>query len=212
MKSISVVLASLLLGQSAHATESYVGADLAALNLWKTRCNPFSCISSDDDGTSNGFGLRAGQWLKHTSEGKYGWEVGHAKLGTTSGSSTYLLNPGCLLLCTTAIATWRHEATTNYLNAISGFTLSPGMLTGKAGIYRTAIRSSGSSNGAAYSQRIARNGLMLGAGYKFPFSARLSASGGLDWLAYVKVTDPTNPAATTNQNLFRFSIGLDYAF
>lgn len=168
MKFISLLLAALLLGQAANtrASELFVGVELTPLNLWKARCNPFSCPADDKDGSSIGFSFHAGQWLEHTNEGKYGWEAGYDNLGSTSGASTYLLGPGCFLLCPTAVATWKHEATAVYLSAISGYTMNPGTLSGKIGIYRSTTRTTGINNGSAYSQQIARNGLMLGAGYE----------------------------------------------
>jgi hypothetical protein len=52
----------------------------------------------------------------------------------------------------------------------------------------------------------------LGAGINYPFTRDLSLSAAADVFFYVKVTDPTNPAGTTNVNPLKISIGMNYTF
>ncbi len=171
----------------------FAAVDGSPLTLWRECTWLLICPSTSYDARSAGYGVRAGFWFPHADEAnKTGLELGYDRLGRTSGSKDYLFNPGCLVFCAGATATWRNEATLAYLDwngrvvlgdrSPVGGRADKGALTGKIGIYHSVVTTTGNlgTGGPDYTRRITANGLMIGAGYAYPLSARWSAQAGAD--------------------------------
>jgi hypothetical protein len=220
MKFSSLFFAVLLecLAFNSQAAEIAVGADVAPLVAWADHCVLLFCNQNDQSGNSSGYGFHVGLWLPHDGMRKTGLELGYDKPGSTSGNTVYNLTPGCLILCQTATATWKHETTITHVAALGVVPLDQrntyGALIAKIGLYSSSTNSWGNygQGGGTYSRQISGAGLLLGAGYILPFAPHLSARAGADIFFSVKVADPVNAGNTMPETLVRLSLGVDYSF
>jgi hypothetical protein len=222
MKSISFLFSVLLscFALNSQATEFYVGADIAPLNLWNECVDWYYCVNSNESrysGYSTGTGFRVGM-LQPSGIAKTGWEIGYDKLGSISGSTEY--NPqGCNLFCfgPTATATWNHEATIKYVDALVSIPNSKDdaqSLVIKIGIYSSSIRTDGNYGlgGGSYSRVQSGNGLKMGLAGTYPIPNQLSARLIFDLFFNVKVADPIDPRDTLSDLLLKIALGVDYTF
>jgi hypothetical protein len=221
MKSTSLLFAVLLecLTLNSQAAEISVGAEVSPLVAWADQCVwLINCRIEGQGGHSNGYGLRAGLWLPHDDIGKTGVEIVYDKLGSISGSTDYFLNPGCLILCQGATASWKHDTSIIHVEALG---LLPwddrkehGAVIGKIGLYSSSTNTEGNygAGAGAYSRKVSGAGLVLGAGYVLPFARHLSARAAADMFFDVKVTDPIKSGGTIPETLFKFALGVDYSF
>jgi hypothetical protein len=221
MKFSSLFFAVLLecLALNSRAAEISVGAEVAPLDVWADQCVwLLFCTQGDQGGHSYGYGIRVGLVLPHDDTGKTAVEMGYDKPGSISGSTVYNLTPGCLILCQTATATWKHETSIIHVSAL-GFLpwddrKEHGAVIGKIGLYSSSTNSWGNygQGGGAYSRQVSGAGLLLGAGYVLPFAPHLSARAAADIFFNVKVTDPVNAGNTLPETLVKLSLGVDYSF
>lgn len=206
-----------ILALHSQAAEYYVGADVVPLNLW--RQSKYIICSSNctgvSDGSSNGAGIRIGMWLPRDGNSKTGWEIGYDTLGSISGSTTYYPQ-GCPLLCLgpSTTATWRHEATMVHVDMLGAATDKGEALFGKIGLFRSIVRSEGNFGlgSGPYSRTVTGTGLLLGAGYIYPVTPRLSARLASDLFLFAKVADPINPGGTLSDIFVKVALGMDYTF
>ena len=221
MKVSSLLFAVLLecLALNSRAAEIYVGAEAAPLVVWADQCVwLIDCRIESLGGHGNGYGFRAGLTFSHEDANFTSLEIGYDKLGSLSGSTEYILNPGCIILCQGATASWKHETTIIHVSAL-GFLpwddhKEHGAVIGKIGLYSSSTNTGGDygAGAGAYSRQVSGAGLLLGAGYVLPFAQHLSARVAADIFIKVKVTDPIQPGSTIPETLFKFALGLDYSF
>jgi hypothetical protein len=214
LKTASTLLAVLLqsLSLNARADEYFIGGDIAPIVSWAEKCTllVFGCTWSDN---THGYGVRVGRWMQEGDAGisGIGWELGYDDLGNISGSTTYCTGSGILFCSPAQTVDWKHEAKAVHAAALIGKRDTP---FARIGIHRTTTKSTGTYavGGGTFSNQASGLGLFLGAGFNYPATRVLSLSAAVDAFLYVKVTDPTNPASTTNANPLRISIGLNYTF
>jgi len=221
MKFTSLLFAVLLecLALNSRAAEIYVGAEVAPLVVWADQCVwLIDCRIESLGGHSNGYGFRVGLVLPHDDNGKTSLELGYDKPGSLSGSTEYILNPGCIILCQGATATWKHETSLIHISAL-GFLpwddrKEHGALIGKIGLYSSSTNTEGDygTGAGAYSRKVSGAGLLMGAGYVIPFAQHLSARAAADIFFKVKVSDPFPSGDTIPETLFKFALGVDYSF
>lgn len=220
MKLSSLIIAVLLetLAPNGHAAEIIAGAEVAPLVAWADHCLLLFCSQNDQGGNSSGYGFHAGLWLPHDGIRKTGLELGYDKPGSISGSTVYNLTPGCLILCQTATATWKHETTITHIATVG---LIPwddrkkhGAIFGKIGLYRSSTNTGGDygTGGGAYFRQVSGTGLLLGAGYILPVAGHFSARAAADIFFNVRVTDTIKPGDTMPETLAKLSLGVDYSF
>lgn len=222
-----LVLAAVLLwawAPGAQAVEAYAAVDASPLAVWRQCTWGLICPGNSYDANSHGYGVRAGLWLPHESEtDKTALEIGYDRLGATSGSKDYYLNPPCMIFCAGATATWRNEAALAYVDwsgrvapgdRMAGGRWGRGALTGKIGLYHSVVTTTGNlgAGGPDYTRRVTANGLMLGAGYAYPLSSRWSAQAGADAFFNVKVAKPIDPGGTLSELVLRLWLGAGYDF
>jgi hypothetical protein len=207
---------------NSRAAEISVGAEVAPLVVWADQCVwLLFCTQGDQGGHGNGYGFRVGLALPHDEAGKTNktsLEIGYDKPGSISGSTVYSLNPGCLILCPGATATWKQETSILHVSAL-GFLpwddrKEHGAVIGKIGIYKSSTHTEGDygTGAGAYSRTVSGAGLLMGAGYAVPFARHLSARAAADVFFKVKVTDPLQSGNTIPETLIKLALGVDYTF
>jgi hypothetical protein len=221
MKPSSLLFAVLLecLVLNSRAAEISVGAEAAPLVVWADQCVwLLFCTQGDQGGHGNGYGFRVGLMLPHGDTNRTSLEIGYDKPGSIAGSTVYSLNPGCIILCPGATATWKHETSIIHVSAL-GFLpwdshKEHGAVIGKIGLYSSSTNTEGDygTGGGAYSRRVSGAGLLMGAGYALPFSRHLSARVAADMFFNVKVSDPIQSGNTITETLLKFALGVDYMF
>lgn len=207
------------LALDSRAAEISVGAEVAPLVVWADQCVLLiDCRQEDQGGRSNGYGFRVGLVPPHDDTSKTSLEIGYDKLGNISDSTDYFLNPGCIILCPGATATWKHETSIVHVSAL-GFLpwddrKEHGAVIGKIGLYSSSTNTEGDygTGAGAYSRTVSGAGLLMGAGYVLPFARHLSARAAADIFFNVKVTDPITAGNTIPETLFKFALGVDYTF
>jgi hypothetical protein len=221
MKPIPFLLAALLLLPAGHAraVDAFAAVEGSPLTLWRACTWLALCPNSGYNASSAGYGMRAGFWLPHESEtARSALELGYLRLGATSGSKDYLLNPGCLIFCAGATATWHNDATLAYLDwqgrVVLGSSGGKGALTGKIGVYHAIVTTTGNFGvgGPDYTRRITSNGLMIGSGYAYPLSPHWSAQAGADAFFNVRVANPIDPGGALSELVLRLWVGAGYDF
>jgi len=211
MKLISLLFAALLglAALHAQATELFVGVDGSPFVLWKDcRLGP-ACSSRGYDGHSAGYGARVGFWLPHeTEDSKYGFELGYDRLGSISGATPYQ----------GTAATWKNDASIVYLDWL-GYAVPPhlwdsGGLIGKIGLYGSSVKTNTSfgAGGAGFSRTVSGGGLMMGAGYAYPFTDNFMVRTGLDVFFGVTMSNPMDAGSNLSEILARFAVQLDLTF
>jgi hypothetical protein len=217
----TIVIAAMLLGGwgvNARAADYFIGADVSPLTLWRECSWLVVCHGGSYDARSHGLGARAGLWTSRDGKDKSGAEIGHARLGGNSGSKDYLLNPGCLVLCAGATASWSNDAALSWFALMGQAYLGPASgaesVTAKIGLYDARVTSSGTyaAGGPAYVRRVNSAGLMLGAAYARPVVAGLSLTLSADLFFNVKVANPIDSGGTVSQMFMRLAAGLEYGF
>ena len=223
MKLLPLLFAVLLecLALNSKAAEISVGAEAAPLVVWADQCVwLLFCSLGDQGGHGNGYGFRVGLLLHDDADkaSKTSLELGYDKPGSISGSTVYSLNPGCIILCPGATATWKHETSIIHFSAL-GFLpwddrKEHGAVIGKIGLYSSSTNTEGDygTGAGAYSRTVSGAGLLMGAGYALPFTQHLSARVAADMFFNVKVTDPIMAGGTIPETLIKFALGVDYAF
>ncbi|MGC2048414.1 MAG: hypothetical protein WA635_07375 [Gallionella sp.] len=221
MKLSSLLFAVLLecLALNSQAAEISAGAEVSPLIVWADQCVwLIFCSQESLGGHSNGYGFRVGLRLPHDDANFTSLEIGYDKPGSISGSTVYSLTPGCIILCPGANATWKHQTSITHVSALGSLPWDShkehGAVIGKIGLYKSTTTTEGDygTGGGAYSRQVSGAGLLLGAGYIFPFVEHLSARAAADIFFKVKVADPLNTGGTIPETLVKLSLGMDYTF
>ena len=170
----------------------------------------FNCsqYSSQQDSTGYGFGIHGGQWLSSGDGGVVGWQAGYANLGNINGSTTATIG------LATSTGKWKHAATALHAAVIMEGINGKNRVFSKIGVYRSSSKTDGSYviGGGNYSGKTSGTGLLLGVGYRYEFIKQLFWIANVDGFIHVKLIDPSNPAATTSENILKVSFGVDYSF
>jgi hypothetical protein len=207
---ISLMLTAI--SMNVQAADFYAGVDVAPVVYWQEHPpNYYSCCSSyssEQDSTSLGFGAHAGQWVWEDPNGKVGWEIGYANLGSINGSTTYT---GSIPATT---GQWKYSATAVYAAISAEGILKENRLLSRIGIYKSTAQGDGSyvTSPGTYSVETSGAGFILGVGYGRQLTKQVAWLVNADGYIDVKLVDPASPTDTISQSILKVSLGLEYSF
>jgi hypothetical protein len=151
-----------------------------------------------------GLGIHGGQWLNEN----VGWEVGYDNLSTDKETVNVLqgINNG--------FGSYQYSVTALHASVLGGIQFGKSTLFGKLGYHSNSSELTGVAplTGTSFSQTASGSGILIGAGYRFPYTDRLSGKFGVDVFKGVVLTDILDYAKTTKEDVVKLYFGLDYLF
>lgn len=221
MKKSLLIFALLLISYpfNAQAEGTFIGVDLSNTKYpeWggKIKSKAYAdgaLYAYADDGwiasetILTGMGIHGGQWLNSN----FGWEIGYDNLGRDRGDINVLQGFSSQSL----FGNFRYSATASHAAAMGGLKVGKSTLFGKLGMHSHSTRLVGVAplSGASYSESASGTGLLFGIGLVSPYTEKLSGRFTLDVFKDVVFTDIIDFSKTTQEDLIKFSYGLDYAF